>query len=539
MKNLICQFCRTMHGLKSNAWLAAASLYACSVLPAMGQDVDQPRFDIFEYQVQGVSRLPDRMIEHAVTPFLGEGKTFRDIESARAELERAYHDAGYLTVTVTIPVQKVEDGLVTLAVQEVPVDKLKIANSQYHLPSVISAQVPELAEGNVPNFTELQKQLTAINRSADLKITPILRAGKTAGTVEAELDVDDQLPLHGSIELSNRQSPNTTPMRLAGSIHYDNLFQAGHSLGLSFQLSPQKTDEVRVVSGTYVIPDGTEGNSWTLYGVHSRSSLTTIFNSPGLGVLGNTDIVGGRYALVLPDFTDYSQVVSAGADWKRVKQLVASKAGNVETPITYVPLVATYTGNVLDVDRPTSFNATLTLGLRGLLGNTETEFLGKRSSFGSANYAVLRADVQHTEPLWKWKFFSKLEFQSASGPLVNSEQFTAGGAESVRGYLEGELAGDDALRGTVELRSPEFKPAGTTSVWSMTGLAFWDGADLRTSYAQSPQPSAQSIHSAGVGALFTAPRGFSMQVYWAHAFDTAQLTRAGSNRVQAHLQWDY
>lgn len=539
MKNLFRQIGRQVRCATINAWLVAGFLYAGLMFPAVAQDIEQPRFDIFEYQVQGVSRLSDRLIEQAVTPFLGEGKSFKDIEAARAELEKAYHDAGYLTVTVTIPVQKVEDGLVTLAVLEVPVEKLKIANSQYHVPSVIKTEVPELAEGNVPNFNELQKQLTAINRSADLKITPVLRAGAKPGSVEAELDVDDQLPLHGNIELSNRQSPNTTPMRLSGSIHYDNLFQAGHSLGLSFQLSPQKTDEVRVLSATYVIPDGTEGNSWTMYGVHSRSSLTTIFNSPGLGVLGNTDIVGARYALVMPDFTDFSQVLSVGPDWKRVKQLVASKAGNVETPITYVPLVATYTGNLLDIDRPTTFNATLTLGLRGLLGNTETEFLGKRSAFGSANYTVLRADVQHTEPLWKWKLFSKLEFQAASGPLVNSEQFTAGGAESVRGYLEGELAGDDALHGTIELRTPEFKPAGSTSIWSVTGLAFWDGADLRTSYAQAPQPSSQSIHSAGIGALFTAPRGFSMQVYWAHAFDTAQLTKAGSNRVQAHLEWDY
>jgi hemolysin activation/secretion protein len=345
--------------------------------------------------------------------------------------------------------------------------------------------------------------------------------------------------VHGNIELSNRQSPNTTAARLAGSVHYDNLFQQGQSLGLSAQLSPEKTSEVRVLSSTYVVPSGDDGNAFTFYAVRSRSSLATIANSPGLGVLGNTDIYGARYAMPLPDLDGYSQILSTGADWKRVKQSIRSAAGDVTTPISYVPLVATYTGNLLSAERPTVIEATATWGMRGLFGNTDTAFLSKRSEGGSANYLVLRGDVQHTETFWKWSLLTKLEFQVASGPLVSSEQFTAGGAESVRGYLEGEVAGDDALHGTLELRTPEFKPAGPTSFWSMTGLGFFDAANLRTSYAQAPQLADQSIHSAGLGLLMAAPRGFAMQVYWAHAFDKAEITKAGSNRLQAHLEWDY
>ena len=521
------------------ACMFAGLLQLVAPINASAQDAPKTGFDIFEYQVQGVSRLSDMDIEKAVEPFLGLGKSFADVDAARANLEKAYHDAGYLTVLVTIPEQKVDQAVVILQVQEVAVDRLKVANSEYHVPSVIKGKIPELAEGNVPNFNEMQKQLANVNRNPDLKVTPVLRAGQSNGAIEAELDVDDQLPVHGTLELSNRQSPNTTPLRLSGSIRYDNLFQAGQSLGLSVQLSPQKTDEVRVLSGTYVIPVGEDGNAYTIYAVHSRSSLATIYNSPGLGVLGNTDILGARYSISFPQIETYPQSLSLGADWKRVKQLVTSAAGSQDTPINYVPLVASYTGNLLDAERPTTVDASLTMGVRGLLGNTESEFLAKRAPGGSANFLVLHGDVQHTETLWKWKLFSKFDFQAASGPLINSEQFTAGGVDSVRGYLEGEVIGDDAIHGTIELRTPEYKLAGQTSSWSMTGLGFWDAALLHTSFAPTSQPTNQNIHSAGIGAQLTAPRGFSMQVYWAHAFDNAQLTKAGSNRVEAHLEWDY
>lgn len=539
MKNRIPHLCRQLLQPRRFAWLVAGLLQLAGTINAVAQEASQSGFDIFEYQVQGVSRLSDAQIEQALEPFLGPGKSFKDVDAARAGLEKAYHDAGYLTVTVSIPEQKIEAAVVTLQVQEVVIERLKVANSEYHVPDVIRAKVPELAEGNVPNFNEMQKQLANVNRSADLKVTPVLRASQTSGAIDAELDVDDQLPVHGSLELSNRQSPNTTPLRLSGAIRYDNLFQAGQSLSLSGQLSPQNPDQVRVLSASYVIPDGDDGNALSIYGVRSRSSLATINNSPGLGVLGNTDIIGARYAISIPEMDGYTQSVSLGADWKYVKQLVTSAAGSQETPITYVPLVATYTGNILDTDRPTVLDATLTLGVRGLLGSTESEFIAKRAPGGSSNFLVLHSDIQHTETLWKWKMLEKFEFQAASGPLVNSEQFTAGGVESVRGYLEGEVIGDDAVHGTLELHTPEFKPAGATSPWSMTALTFWDAAELHTSYAQTGSKTNQNIHSAGVGALFVAPRGYSMQVYWAHAFDTAQVTKAGSNRVEAHLEWDY
>jgi hypothetical protein len=38
------------------------------------------------------------------------------------------------------------------------------------------------------------------------------------------LNVDDTLPLHGGVELNNRYSPNTTPLRLTASAQYNDLW---------------------------------------------------------------------------------------------------------------------------------------------------------------------------------------------------------------------------------------------------------------------------------------------------------------------------
>jgi len=137
----------------------------------------------------------------------------------------------------------------------------------------IKAGVPELAEGNVPNFPKMQKQLAELSgQSADRKIQPVLRAGETPGTLEVDLKVKDELPLHGRVELNGRNTSSTTRLRLVSSLHYDNLWQAMHSASLMYQVSPENSKEVDVWAGTYALPLFNTDARLAFYGVSSQSS---------------------------------------------------------------------------------------------------------------------------------------------------------------------------------------------------------------------------------------------------------------------------
>jgi hemolysin activation/secretion protein len=498
-----------------------------------------PTFSIYEYTVDGNSLLSGLSIENAVSAFMGEGKTLRDVEGARAALERAYHDVGYMTVVVSIPEQSVDAGAVALHVVEASIDRLKVKGAEYALSSKIKSRLPELAEGKVPNFNTVQADLTALNRGADVKVTPILRAGKEPGTVEVQLDVVDQLPLHGSLEYSNRQTPNTTAQRLSASLRYDNLWQRGHSFGLTLQTAPERPSDARVLAGTYVLPVDSTGDSLTLYAVHSRSQFASLSGAPGLGLLGNTDTLGTRLSPLLASTADYAQTFSVGLDYKNVKQtLVLQGGGGSDSPISYVPLVATYTGNLFGQNRSTTLDVTATSGLRGFFGNNDAEFNAKRSG-ASASFLALRTGLQHTESFSRWALYGKLDMQMSSGPLVPTEQFLAGGAESVRGYLEGEQAGDSGMRATVELRTPQFNLGGQDSAWRLSGLAFLDAARLSIRQPVAPQPEVQRLRGTGFGLRFVAPRGLTVEVDAARALLDGDITRAGEKRVHARTLWAF
>jgi hemolysin activation/secretion protein len=513
------------------AWIACAQ--------APGGDVAQPAFDILEFAVEGNSRLSDLQIERAVGPFLGEGKSVRDVEAARAALEAAYQDSGFLTVVVAIPEQEVAGGSVTLKVSEGEVDRLRVRGAEYHLSSGIKSRVPELAEGNVPYFPQVQRELEALNRNPALKATPVLKPGRAAGSVAVQLDVDDSLPLSANLELSNRQSANTTPQRLSGNLRYDNLFQLGHSAALTLQTSPQKVDEVRVAALTYVVPSGSSGDAIALYSVVSRSKLATLTGSPGLGLLGNTTIFGARYALSLRGITGYVHSLSLGIDYKDVKQSVVTTltGDQITTPISYTPLVAAYNGTWLGAASTTSLDVNANVGVRGVFGNRDSEFAAKRIG-AVANFLALRGGVRHNLSIARWNLSARLEGQLASGPLVTNEQFAAGGAESVRGYLESERVGDAALRYSIEVRTPRVPLPGGDAAPRLNLVGFVEGVSLRTLEAVLPTPSWRQLRGAGFGLRLAGVKGFSLDIDWAHAFADGDVTRAGNNRIHARLLWE-
>ncbi len=280
-----------------------------------------PEFNVFEFKIDGNTVLPNGKIEEAVYPFLGETKTIADVEKARVALEKTYQDAGYLTVTVSIPQQEVDAGIVTLKVVEGTVERLRITDSKYTSLAEVKSRVTEFGEGKVPHFPTAQAQLGTVNRGQNRQVTPVLRAGKSPGKVEVDLKVQDQLPLHGNLELNDRYAPNTTRTRLNGGIRYENLFQKDHSIGLSFQVSPENLSEVQVLSGTYVIPR-MNGDYFAAYGVINNSDISAVGD---VNVIGNGNIVGARYIHPLPLLENYYHTTTFGADYKDFQESVNSK----------------------------------------------------------------------------------------------------------------------------------------------------------------------------------------------------------------------
>jgi hemolysin activation/secretion protein len=100
--------------------------------------------------------------------------------------------------------------------------------------------------------------------------------------------------------------------------------------------------------------------------------------------------------------------------------------------------------------------------------------------------------------------FGNVEGQITGDSLLSSEQFSAGGESSVRGYLEAERIGDYGARGTLELRSPSFGNRISPKVNDWHVLTFVDGAGLWLRNPLAGEHSSYALTSVGIGTRLVA-----------------------------------
>jgi hemolysin activation/secretion protein len=483
-------------------------------------------FDVLEYRVLGNSALPIRDIERALYPLLGTGKTLKDVEVARKALEDLYHQKGYGPAFVDIPPQTVRDGVVRLRVTEGTVEKRTIAGARYFAERDVIAQLPAATPGQPLQLSKLQEELNAVNRETpDLQVVPVLKAGSEPGTVDLALNVDDKLPVHGSLEFNNQASLDTEELRGVASLSYDDMFGRLDSLAFQYQFSPQDFSQVRVFALNYAMHPLDDGVQPSFSYINSNSNVPI---AGTLGVLGIGEIASFKLAYAIPDTGDTVQSVSVGVDYKHFRNTINQNATTaLDTPISYLNLSAGYALNAHTDWVATVFTVTANGGARHLVGST-TDFANDRY-MGQANYFDVRSDLTTTWRLPE-SFALRLRAaaQGATEPLISNEDFSLAGVDAVRGYLEAEELVDTGIKGTAQLISPPWKH-GDRNLGD--AFVFYDLGWGKVYDALPGQLTLIELRSVGAGLDVLPGQKLTGTLTWAYAIDTASATHAGDSRV--------
>jgi hemolysin activation/secretion protein len=490
---------------------------------AIGQE---NRFDVHEYRVLGNTVLSNRDIETVLYPLLGDHKTLADVETARAALEKSYHEHGFGTVFVDIPEQEIADKVVRLKVTEGRLNEVRISGARYYSERKILAAVPAATAGTVPNLPALQEQLSAVGvKSADRAVVPILKAGPLPGTVDLALKVDDHLPFHGSLEFDNQNTPSTKPLRSTVSLSYNNLFQDFDSLSAQYQIAPQEVSQVNVVAVNYSWGEAPGGLHPSVYFIDSNSDVPTVGT---VGVLGKGQIAGARVAF----FTDASptspQSLTLGADYKHFRQTIAlAGSPGVNTPITYSNFSLAYAGNWSSDSVSGALSSAANFGPRGA-PNSPTAFADKRFQ-GHPNYFYLKLDGSLVARLPAgFRFIVRADGQLAAEPLITNEDFSISGADGVRGYLEAEVLADKGLKGSVQFESPMAKVRSSTLG---DGFLFYDAGRANLIDPLANEPASTVLRSWGVGLNLLPSYWLNGVLTWADPLRSGPYTRRGDSRI--------
>lgn len=505
-----------------------------------------PTLYIREYRIAGVKKLTATEAGNAVYPFLGPERTVADIEQARSALEALYREKGFSTVTVEVPEQSGRAGIIVLKAVENAVGQVRVHGSRYYDLERIKKAVPSLSPGTVPNFNQVTREVVALNQWPGRVVTPTLNQVPGTETVDIDLKVEDKLPLHGSVELNNRYSANTTPLRLSVSANYGNLWQLGHGVGFSYLVAPERRADAEIFSGYYLLRvPRVDGLTLVFQGTKQTSDITTT-NVGSVTVSAPGQTLGLRANITLPRGEAFYQSLSLGLDYKHYEETVSLGGVLTSSPLTYWPVSATYDGTWAADDKArssghgytTSINLAGVFGLRGA-GSSPAEFENKRHQ-AAGDFAYLHGEASDERDLWKGvQTYVRLQGQLANQALVNTEQVAGGGASTVRGYLESEVLGDNGIFGTVELRTPSLlrwvKARGND--WRF--YAFADGGYLSLRDTLPEQARHFRLASVGVGSSLRLLDHLNGSIDFGLPLIGQAETKRGDSRVNFRVWADF
>ncbi|HTO69265.1 MAG TPA: POTRA domain-containing protein [Myxococcota bacterium] len=545
-----------------------------------------PTFAIRRFDVVGNTLLANDEVERTLAPFVTPKASFETIESARDALQQRYAQDGFIAVAVGVPQQTVEGGSVRLDVVEARIGNVTVQNDgvKWFSDASVRALTPDIQPGAILRESDLRDDIANANTNPDRIVRPVLAAGTQPGLVDVKLVVDDTMPLHGSVALDNDRTPGSPHSRLETNLSYGNLWDLEHSVSLTYITAPTQSEDVLIGSATYSLPMPFKPSDHLMgYWAYSNT-FSSVPLVAGLGSLGNGQSFGFRYNATLPDLFSAERPIhqgfTAGIDYKDVKstlQVTNPSDPNdphsppvtteIKTPIRYLPFQITWWSNYTDIDDSVSFSLGDHFNMSGLVdGGSAADFRANRSVPGvNGNYHTFVWNLEWRHrlsmadgasflanlgqsllgPSWPhtgrprdsiglfddWAIVFRTNGQRATQPLIPTEQYPAGGMTNLRGYLQSEVFGDNALAYNVELWARRFAvELPQTLSLGLRPLGFWDYACMYNLEPTEGEPGRTCLYSLGAGVQLDFARWFTALLYLSDPLQTTANTTRGDPR---------
>ena len=404
--------------------------------------------------VQDIPFLEHPDFEQALQPFLGKLLTenrVRDLEDAVILYCR---QRGKLLVDVILPEQNIENGVLQLWFLEGKVGKITVDNPgrKWFSDKLILDDV-RLRPGGEVNSKKLTEDLDWLNNNPFRQVNVSFKPGDKLGLTDVQLQVNDRIPIRPYLGYENSGTRYTGVDRFLFGVNWGNAFGLGQQLNYQY-LTDVNFNLVSAHSGSYIIPLPWR-HTLMLYGAYVDGKADFGKNSPTAN--GISWQASMRYSIPLPSFAKSRQQVTAGFDFKRSDNNLQFGGTNIlQTSDTDVAqFMLGYSDVTPDPYGQTSVGLELFYSPGGLTQYNDNKDYNLLRARAKADYFYGRLNVERFTRLpggftWVLNGWG----QWANNRLLPSEELALGGYDTVRGYDERVVTGDNGWIISNELRTP-------------------------------------------------------------------------------------
>lgn len=462
--------------------------------PPMASAKPATVFPIRGFRIEGDNPLPPADVQRLLAPFVRPDATIETLQQATAALEAELRQRGYGLHRVALPPQEVGD-TVRLDVVKFTVGRVAIEGARIYGEGNIRRTLPELREGESPNFRALAIQTAIANENPNKQVQVGLRESEEPDRIDATINVKEQRPWTLGATWSNAGSDSTGNDRLTVSGGHTNLFDRDHQFVAAYTTSLEEADDVRQLGLAYKVPLYAQGA--VIGASFTRSDVVGNFGSFTSTGAGHT--FGLDYTKYLAPQGGRRSYVTVGIEDKlfdaaRINDIVVPGALDRRSR----PLTVGYTARTETDTAVWGYNVDLAWNTGSGDHNDLDAYRSEDPRITTVHWKAVRGFASYTAPLddgWLWT--ARGAFQWSPDVLISGEQFGLGGVGSVRGTeIERPISGDSGVSGTLELMTPELAPG-------LRLLGFADMGTLRNHAANGlGRPRSDTLASVGVGLRF-------------------------------------
>lgn len=418
--------------------------------PTPSTPVPEATVRVKKVEVLGSTVFSQKTLAKVVKPFENRDLTFEQLLEIRTAVTKLYTDRGYTTSGAFLPPQDdLANGIVKIQVVEGELERIEIQGLRRLRESYVRKRL-QLAGKAPVNISRLETGLQLLQ--LDPLFTSVqaeLKAGTTPGRSVLTVKLKEARTFHGGGQTDNYEAPSVGSMGGTLFLSHDNLLGFGDRFNFEYQL----TEGIQNYSFTYNLPINARDGTLNLYYTRQNSKIVQEpFSVLGIRSNSETFSIGVRQPLYrtptnelalgltfdlrrsqtfLLDDIPFSFSLGPENGLSRVSVLRFSQDWISRSPKRVLAARSQFSFGL------PIFNATINdTGTDGIFFSWVGQFQWVQS-LGSDIIAIARVAAQLTP-----------------NSLLPLEQFSIGGVDSVRGYLQNQRVGDNGLAGSFEIRVP-------------------------------------------------------------------------------------
>ncbi|WP_325100842.1 ShlB/FhaC/HecB family hemolysin secretion/activation protein [Haloferula rosea] len=405
--------------------------------------------------------------------FLGHSLKQSDLWRIGDILLSHYDIEGYPVVNVEAPEQSFEGGQLVLIVELGRFARVGVTRPIYGCPEVIEAGL-HLREGEVLRRSEIDDQLGWYGRSIFRRPRLFVSPGDEPATADVLIGLEESRPWRVTTGYDNSGT--------------DLLGKDRFQLGVAGMTPAEHVISWQTVVGMPVSSLSAHALSWEIPlhryhqtirfdAAYARVDDRYLSNGLPLDNQGASWAVSGLHRFQLPSYRGWRHNVLSGFEVKGTDQFVLFGSGRFAPgEVRFVHAKVGYDLHRSWENAGVGLDASVVASPGNLIsGNDDIDFKAYDFSADSS-YVIARAAGQGWwSPGGDWRIGLRGAIQLADSRLLPSEQFAAGGYQTVRGVSEREYIADQGWHSSLEVFTPAWRPINRCQV---RFLGFLDHASL-------------------------------------------------------------